>query len=899
MGGSKKQTIGYKYFLGEHMVLCHGPIDSVNRIQVGEKTAWIGNEDGGTISISQPSLFGGDKREGGVSGNVDIMMGGAAQGQNSYLAAILGATVPAYRGVVSAVLRQCYLGTNPYLKAWAFRGTRVLKSNEGGAQWYPEKAPIYPDGVSGPPLLVSSAASWEIAYAAYGAPPSTVPGGLSFGAPSSGPFTRQPGNGLPYGTVLSGTGPAGFWFKRTFTIDKESLVRIEGKAENSCGVYINNSLILNHNPSNAQLPSADDQLFSIDVLKAAGTYTVHIFVRDENPIATDNAYLSVSIRSVSDVQIDLGPAHIIRECLTNKDWGMGYQADDIDDASFQVAADTLYNEGLGLSLLWDRQMVIEDFLKEIVRHIDAALYVSRRTGKFTLKLIRNDYDPDTLIVLDESNITKVSNPNKPTFGELANSVSVTFWDYKTGKDGSVTITDTALVQMQGQVIAATLQYPGFSNRRNATLAAQRDLRALSASFLSCTIYANRDARELNIGDTFKFLWPRWQINDPIVMRVSGIAFGDGKSNQVRITCSQDVFSTPNAVVVADPGTEWVDPSGPPSLTLDQMAAEIPYYELAQNLGQTSIDNTLAANPEVGYVMGAAPKPASAINARFWTDNGAGYEDAGTLDLCPYAVTADDITAAQTTIDVDSMSELDDVTIGTFVQIGNTNDDMEICRVDGINTGTGTVTLGRGCLDTTPKAHPAGTSLFFWDLFSGFDPTEYVLGETINAKITVITGSGELSLLEVPEMEVALAQRAWRPYPPGKFQINAAYYPEGPLDGVLTLTWTDRDRVQQTAGTIYDHTYGNIGPEAGTSYRVQGYVNGVLVHTEEPATSSTTWTPTEGLVRIEIHSKRDWVYSLQPAAHEFFYTAGFVRLVEESDDQRTIETSDNDIRVTED
>src|SRR5690606_26606799 len=107
---------------------------------------------------------------------------------------------------------------------------------------------------------------------------------------------------------------------------------------------------------------------------------------------------------------DMNGAHIIRECLTNQDWGMGYPESDIDDDSFTAAADTLYSEGLGISILWDRQAQIEDFIAEIVRHIDAALYVSRRTGKFVLKLIRADYNPAELITLDESNIDKIEAP---------------------------------------------------------------------------------------------------------------------------------------------------------------------------------------------------------------------------------------------------------------------------------------------------------------------------------------------------------------------------------------------------------------------------------------------------------------------------------------------------------
>src|SRR3546814_830777 len=137
----------------------------------------------------------------------------------------------------------------------------------------------------------------------------------------------------------------------------------------------------------------------------------------------------------------MNPAHLIRECLTDPDWGMGYADADIDSVSFTAAADTLFTEQLGMSLLWDRQTTLEDFVGEIVKHIDGALYVSRVTGKFVLKLMRADYDPEDLLILDPSNISKISNPKTPAFSELTNTVTSVFWDASTGKNSSLTVQD--------------------------------------------------------------------------------------------------------------------------------------------------------------------------------------------------------------------------------------------------------------------------------------------------------------------------------------------------------------------------------------------------------------------------------------------------------------------------
>jgi hypothetical protein len=142
-GSSKKQTIGYKYFLGVQMAICHGPVDSISAIDVDERTAWTGLNDGTErITINSPGLFGGKKGEGGISGEVDIEMGLPTQVENDYLQSQLGDNIPGFRGVVCAILRHVYMGNNPYLKPWSFQASRIHLRQNGIAQWYDEKAAI-------------------------------------------------------------------------------------------------------------------------------------------------------------------------------------------------------------------------------------------------------------------------------------------------------------------------------------------------------------------------------------------------------------------------------------------------------------------------------------------------------------------------------------------------------------------------------------------------------------------------------------------------------------------------------------------------------------------------------------------------------------------------------------
>jgi len=832
-GSSKKVTVGYRYYLGVHMILCHGPIDRLLKVLVDGKAAWQGSAAGGRISISAESLFGGESREGGVGGAVDIEMGGSSQEVNDYLASRLGSNIPAFRGVVGAVLRQCYLGINPYLKKWAFVAQRVNTRQNGLEQWYNSKAKI-----AAPDVVIVSASSggWEYVQL----PEEANPGIDNLIPPTSGwtagvsPFgggtwtwPGQPARNTNWdqGTVL--------WMRRTVTVQPGSAIVARVRAENGCVLLIDNSFLGAANQANQQLLSGEVLDFSLP----PGTYTLYVKAYDEVPTQGD-VYVSVEI--VSLAHADMNPAHIVRECLTDPDWGMGYQDADIDDVSFALAADKLHEEQFGLSLLWDRQTPIEDFVKEVIRHVQASLYVDRATGKFALKLIRGDYDAGALLVLDESSVEKVDNFSRPSFGDMVNSVTVNYYDRGSYKTASISAQDTALIQMQGAVIGTTIQYPGCTDGALAARMAARDLHILSTPLLSCTVYANRKAASLNVGDPFVLDWPDY-LAEPTVMRVVGLALGDGRSNKVKITCTEDVFSLPESASVQPEVPDWEDPSTAPAAADHRAVVEAPYYELVQRMGQTTADEQLAANPDIGYLLASAAAPSGAINARLAVNAGAGYEEGNDtpVDFCPSAFLVDAMNPGDTIAAIHGAASLSAVTIGSHAQIGD-----ELVKVVALSDSS--ITVGRGVLDTVPAAHAAGSAVLFWDAFADSDGVEYAAGETIGAKLLTVSGAGALLLAQAPEDTLTFGHRAMRPYPPGKLLINAVAYPVALYgDSALTVSWAHRDRLQQTAGELQDTTVGNIGPEAGTTYNIRLYGEaGTLLRSVSMPGTSYAYTTTD-------------------------------------------------------
>jgi len=857
-GGGDSQVVGYKYYAGMHMVLCHGPIDRIRRMEVDRKVAWIGFSTGGRVSIDLPSLFGGESREGGIVGNIDVEMGRSTQNQNGYLQSKLGTNIPAFRGVVGIVLRKLYLGVNPYLKKWSFRGQRVYTRQDGVDQWYDNKAPI---------VIIDEPLALFLALDFSGSMDEVTPNGktryinmrtaifevldvideaVSFVATpqvdlmlvgfGTNPSTRT--SILRRDVDSSDIVAIKSWFStsnpryRTYftagVMDATAFFAGGPNRANNISFFVTDgrpsadgytSEEIAEEAAGALFATSDVQAYAFNIDLTDTQYTAYMDNTPEDGvpvISGDNLdELRNTILSVLGSQIDLNPAHIIRECLTDPIWGMGYPESDMDDTSFEESADTLYTELMGMSLLWDRQIPIKDFIIEIIRHIDAALYVSRTTGKFVLKLIRDDYDAESLITLDPSNIKKITNFSRPTVGDLVNSITVNYWDYKTGNPASVTVQDPALIQMQNAVINTTIQYPGFTNFNIASKVAMRDLKTLSSPLINCTVETNQILKDYNIGDLFKLTWPDYDV-DSVIVRITALSFGNGVNNSIKASVIQEKFDFADVAIIAEPPDVWEPPGGAAIAVTNQVTEEATYFKLVQVLGQTEIDAQLTAVPTAGYLIASAARPLNGLSARLWVDAGGGYEDKKPMQFCPSATLSQEAYYTDLIIYVTDLDDLEEVTLGTYCSIDN-----EIMRVDAIDTALGTVTVGRGVLDTTPQWHVVDSVILFWDAYAVSDNEEYVTPEVISAKITTVSSEGELSVISASAIDVTMDSRAIKPYLPGNILFNSVSFPRYFPPMGTYVTWVGRDRLQQT-GPLVDFFDSNIGPEDGTTYDLEVY-----------------------------------------------------------------------------
>ena len=847
MGSSKKVTVGYRYYMGLHFGICHGPVDAVYGVSVGDRSAWSGVQStSGAISISAPDLFGGDKREGGIVGTLDVCMGADTQAANSYLTSKMPGIVPAFRGILSMVWRGGLVtSNNPYVKPWAFRVKRILQGWSTGSAWYPETAEI---GVA---TTYVTGDEWAM--------------GTAFPTYVQGVDPEYPGFG--------GTHPA------TLTIGPfaENAEILAGDVAATDTVYVDDRFIFNGDEDARSTFAWGDLLFD---LPAGDTLTIGVKnIWDTGCGAT--GYIHVR-KEVVDNHWDMNPAHIIYECLTDSEWGMGYPTAAIDSDSFTAAADALYAENFGLSLLWNRQETIENFLGIILNHIGGILYVRPDTGAFALKLIRADYDRETLPTYGPSTLISADDYQRQAWGETINEITVIYTDIASGKDTSITVQDAANILAQGGVVAQQRNYPGIRRPFLAQRVAMRDLNSASTPLAKVKLTATRAAWQVFPGDVFRLTWPEYDIDD-VVYRVLAVNRGTLTDGQIVIDAVEDVFGLPENTYLVDQPSEWEDPSSDPAAAPYRAVVEAPYWDLARNLSAADLDYVDALS---GYLETLAVRPSGdAVNYSIHTRTGAAaYVETGNGDFCPSAIVVPALTKTTTAITLSSGVDLDLVTVGGYAVIEN-----EYVLVSAIDAGAGTATISRGVLDTVPAEHAAGSRIWFADGYVGFDGIEYADGETLDVKMCPLTGRGELDASLAPVNSLTFDQRQYRPYPPGKLRFDGVAYPDEITGGAdVVLTWAHRDRLTQTA-YIVEQGEASIGPEASTTYSVEVADESLAVlYSATGITGTTDTVPasslTGGLLRWRLWSVRGGLASYQK--HEHWAVWGEVRVTEAGEERVT-------------
>lgn len=568
---------------------------------------------------------------------------------------------------------------------------------------------------------------------------------------------------------------------------------------------------------------------------------------------------------------DANPAHMIYEALTNTDWSIGAPPSTIDVDSFNYAAQILKDEGLGLSFYWQDPAKIEDFIADVINHIEGQVIVHPRTGKWTLKLIRDDYDPEDLRHITVDNAT-LTNFQRKLWGETINEIVVEWTNPENEETETVSFQDLANITMQGGVVSETKNYPGVRSRDLAMNLASRDLRVAAAPMMSCEAVVNRTFWDVTPGDVVKVSWPRHGMVET-VMRVGPVDYGKTNDSAIRLQLIEDVFSLPQATYTPPQGSLWTDPSEDPFPLAYGLVWTLSYYHTV-NSGANL--NGFASPSVLVGVLGAQPgNDTDQFILTTETADAAGnpvVEEGSYLSIVSRATLAADLPFAVTsTIDLLGITRGRGPVVGGFALMGTNDEDMEICVITSVSGAQ--IVVNRGVLDTTPKAWPAGTGIWF------FTNEEVIEDATAHAAETMVeyrpltkTSKGILPYASATPLTQILTYRPHLPSRPANVKVNGSA--SGTIDATdldeVTVTWVNRNRLLEDS-VVMRWDDASVTPEDGQTTTVTLYAgDGSVLDTIDGLTGTSSVVDisaySASTIRLKVTSKVSGLESIQ--GHSF-------------------------------
>lgn len=834
MGKSSKHvTVGYWHYMSALFGLCLGPVNRIIRISADNKTAWAGVlSDDSPVTVNKRGLFGGERAEGGYAGIVTLGNGTVPVAADAQMSS-LGALRPKYVGITSVYFHDfAWSAMTPYIKPPAFDVQRTSAGWYNEACWYPAKVEISN-------TTFEEDALWEYATVAG----ATVTGSGWYDAQANSPTLTNLGyyNVPSWSTGDQPFGNTGYYetlwparsalyARKSFTCQGVSAIRVQCALDNSGFIYLDGQLVGVSNRYNIQDEDVDIDV-TVDVTDGAHEIIL-IGFDEEGDLDIPSTTFTITLTPVRNV--DMNPAHIVYQVLTDPEFGMGYPAADLDDTSFTDAANRLYDEGFGMSLGWFSEMTIEDFVQLVLNHIDATLRLNPATGKFELKLMRADYVLETLPVLNTSNVLEVETFARAAWGDLTNQVNVTYEDYA-GNKRVAQAQNLAAIESQGGVVSQGVEFPGLRLDSLAARVAQRELLRTSRHLAQASVTVNRTLSSVRPGDVVNLQWPAHGVAS-LAMRVLAVNRGTLSAGAIRLSLVEDMFALPSASYITPQASLTTALTGSLYDLEVYKVVEYPYYAAHTELRQADLD-AMTPGACFGQFFAGPKYPGDYDFKVLRSDDGLTFEEAGSGDFSAYGYTSAEMLPGVTGVVMGNEMHLDAIpTFGGYGYLGN-----EPVRVDGYDTVTKTLTLGRGCLDGVPVTHPAGTLFVLSTSYGVLDTTERTESTTVYYRGLPTTRQGTLSEDYATVQDLTFVDRMSRPYPPGLFKINGAAYPDT-ISGLMTVTWAHRDRTQQLADII-DTLDASVGPETGVTYTLEFYnENGTLTRTASGVTGTTyTWS----------------------------------------------------------
>lgn len=635
---SKKMTIGYKYYMGVQLGICHGPDVTLREVWFDDDKAWSGQVTTGSFTINKPDLFGGEESGGGVQGTVSFYSGGLLQRANAYLQRVVGVDlVSGLRGVCYAVLEQFYIGNTETPAKISFVCSRYPKSPAGNT-----------------------------------------------------------------------------------------------------------------------------------ALEVIGDY-------------------------------DANPAYVLHEFLTDKRFGASISPSLVDQSTIEACAQTLYDEGYGVSGVVDSEKQASAVIDDILKVINGSLVTDAGTGQLKLKLAREDYVIADLPALDASNIKGISNFNRGSLDTAVNEVKIKYMSISDGfTERTATAQNLGLRIHKGDSDGVSYDYMSISTGALAATVAQRELRPLSVPLASCIVECNRSVFDIEMLDVVTLDWPPLNVKG-LVMRVMSVDVGSLNDSSIKLSLTQDVFGVQNTVYSDGGERTWTkpvfEPVDPPSIQVVEAPA---IFNETAGLTRT--------------IMVLAEQPAAGQNYKLITRQGIeSWSEQGDYPFTPVFTLSEALPATPATMVTGPIISGDISLLDNYSQNEN-REALGILYIAGEWLSFETFTIltsttaqlknvRRALFGSTAKDTPAGTKV--WAVSEGYGITQgqFTQGSAVYLKTLVKTQTRRQTEDEATEQSFVVKGVNDQVFPPARVLVNGVE--GGEISGVAEVSWRYRSGAEQAVAFYTD------------------------------------------------------------------------------------------------
>lgn len=491
---------------------------------------------------------------------------------------------------------------------------------------------------------------------------------------------------------------------------------------------------------------------------------------------------------------DANPANVLYEVLTSEEYGCGIDSGSIDTAGFVTAANTLYTEGNGFSMLLDRQEDIGDMVRRIEQQIDAVVFFDATSNLWRLKLIRDDFDVETVPAITETtNLVELLSFTRGTFEGTKNQVRVPCVDPEDNyKETFGLAQDMANRLTVGRVTSTSVTHPGVKSRTLANALAWREIRTIAYPLASATVVVTRDLYGVLPGDVVTLTLEGDLMVDALPMRVRGADYGELLDNRITLELVQDVFRATAGVFADPPLTGWTRPTAEvEAIPADeQFVIEAPRaLNLRDSEGVAPIDDRLfvAARRQASEALieitarSSAGVPSGGFDV---VGEVYGFVEIGELASGLSVGSAYPLTSLTITPGASTQDEL----LEAFSEFGSAFGAVELgtdlptlCLVgsefflvsSATDSGANVVfsNVYRGVLDSVQEEHAAGAPVFLLFAGAGRSSNAFTPGHNVDVRLIPASATDRVDSGDAVEVEIVMDNRARRPYAPASFDIN--------------------------------------------------------------------------------------------------------------------------------